>query len=239
MEGAEPPTEGYAQLYRRFDGIAVREQFGVNSCERLYGARAVWVLDPVFLLSAKEYEPLVEAAEKRKECEPPAEEAGKNGEPFIMAYLLNPTPEKRKACKKIQHLLGGIRIINVSENSPRERERNRHILEFDHVLGNIEVEDWVYYMSRAEFVVTDSFHGTCFSVIFQKRFLAFVNRQPGRFGVFDQFSGLPERIIRPEDMDSLQTRIEAYLKPIDYETVEKELEAARQESLEWLKRQLA
>ena len=192
----------------------------------------------------------MEAAEKRKNqllvqaadgkrAQPVAETAGREEDPFIMAYLLNPSPQKRAVCKEIQRLLGGIRIINVSENSPKEREKNRHILEFDHVLGNIEVEDWVYYMNKAEFVVTDSFHGTCFSVIFQKRFLAFVNRQPGRFQVFDQFSGLPERIIKAEDMGILMEKIESYLKPIDYETVEKELEAARQESLEWLKRQLA
>ena len=238
MEGAEPPTEGYAQLYRQFKGISVREQFGVESCRRLYGATAAWVLDPVFLLEAKEYEPLVKRAEemRRKKLLETAK-AGEE-EPFIMAYLLNPTPQKRRACKEIQRLLGGIPIINVSENSAREQEKNRHILEFDHVLGNIEVEDWVYYMNRAEFVVTDSFHGTCFSVIFQKRFLSFVNRQPGRFQVFDRFSGLSGRIIKPEDMDALLENMEAYVEQMDYSTVEKELEAARQESLGWLKKQL-
>ena len=227
MEGAEPPTEGYDELYRKFHGISVREQFGVESCRRLYGAQAVWVLDPVFLLSAGEYEPLLKAAGRQEE------------EPFIMAYLLNPTPQKREACKKIQRLLGGIKIINVSENSAREREKNRHILEFDHVLGNIEVEDWVCYMNRAEFVVTDSFHGTCFAVIFGKRFLSFVNRQPGRFQVFNRFSGLSRRIVGAQEGKGLAERMEAYLEEIDYETVERELEAARLESLTWLRQNLS
>lgn len=222
MEGAEPPKEEYASYYRRFDGISVREQFGVESCRSLYGAEAVWVLDPVFLLSEQEYEPLVRRAGV---CE---------HEPFIMAYLLNPTPEKRAACKKIQESLGGIKMINVSENSASERERNRHLLEFENVLGNIEVEDWVYYMKQAAFVVTDSFHGTCFSLIFKKPFLSFVNRQPGRFQVFERFTGISERIVKSIEL----SKVEKYLEEIDYGIVEKELNEAREASLSWLKKQL-
>lgn len=221
MEGAEAPEE-YASDYQRFQAISVREEFGVDICKKKYGVDAQWVLDPVFLLEGNDYDVLAEKSAVREE------------EPFIMAYLLNPTPEKREACKQIQKALGGIKIINVSENSKELRDWYRHILEFDHVQGDIEVEDWVYYMKNCKYVITDSFHGTCFAVIFQKNFLTFVNRQPDRFSVFKKFTGTSERIKKPGqtiDYDEV-------MKQLDYITIHQQLQEERAKSLEWLERAL-
>lgn len=217
MEGAEAPEE-YASDYQRFQAISVREEFGVDICRKKYGVDAQWVLDPVFLLESSDYDVLAEKSAVREE------------EPFIMAYLLNPTPEKREACKRIQKALGGIKIINVSENSKELRDWYRHILEFDHVLGDIEVEDWVYYMKNCKYVITDSFHGTCFAVIFQKNFLTFVNRQPDRFSVFKKFTGTSERIMKPgQEID-----YDEVIKDLDYEVITQQLQNERKKSLEWL-----
>lgn len=218
MEGAEPPEDKYADDYRRFSHISVREQFGVKLCNEKYGVNAEWVLDPVFLLEEQDYDKLVVNSQVKEE------------EPFIMAYILNPTKEKREACKKIQELLGGIKIINISENSPQKRDENRHILEFDNVLGDIEVEDWVYYMKNCRFVITDSFHGTCFAVIFRKQYLTFINRQPGRFQVFEKFTGTADRICQHVDVEA----IDQYLEDMDYETIHKEVERERVRCLQWL-----
>lgn len=218
MEGAEPPAEEYAEDYRKFDCISVREQFGVKLCREKYDVEAEWVLDPVFLLEEKDYDVLVENAKVREE------------EPFIMAYLLNPTTEKREVCKKIRDMLGGIKIINVSENSSQKRDEYRHVLEFDNVMGDIEVEDWIYYMKNCRYVITDSFHGTCFAVIFKKQYLTFINRQPGRFQVFDKFTGTCDRICQHVDLEDM----ERYLKDIDYEVIHEELAKERERCLKWL-----
>lgn len=222
MEGAEPPAEEYAEDYRRFNHISVREQFGIELCREKYGVDAEWVLDPVFLLEEKDYEKLEANAKVKEE------------EPFIMAYLLNPTKEKREACKKIQEMLGGIKIINVSENSSQKRDEYRHILEFDNVMGDIEVEDWIYYMKNCQFVITDSFHGTCFAVIFKKRYMTFINRQPGRFQVFGKFTGTSDRISARVEMNSLSR----YLEEMDYDTIHKELAQERERCLKWLENTL-
>ena len=221
MVGAEPPAEEYAALYQRFDKISVREGFGVDLCREKYGVEAVQVLDPVFLLDGQDYEVLARNARVREE------------EPFIMAYILNPTSEKRRICKEIQKLLGGIKIVNVSENSPDGRDLYRHILEFDNVKGDIEVEDWVYYMKNCRFVITDSFHGTCFSVIFEKRFVTFVNRQPDRFSIFQELTGIGQRIL--EQLDQVRSEdLEKYLEEPDYDTIRAELVVKKQYSLDWL-----
>lgn len=218
MEGAEPPAEDYAKYYQRFEHVSVREQFGVKLCREKYDVEAEWVLDPVFLLEEQDYAKLVENVQVHEE------------EPFIMAYILNPTKEKREVCKKIQALLGGIKIVNVSENSPQKRDENRHVLEFDNVMGDIEVEDWIYYMKNCQFVITDSFHGTCFAVIFKKRYITFINRQPGRFQVFEKFTGTSQRISQHVDVNS----ISQYLEDMDYDTIHKELAQERERCLKWL-----
>lgn len=223
--GAEPSGEEYAQLYRRFDRISVREGFGVDLCREKYGVEATQVLDPVFLLDSEDYEALVRNAKVREE------------EPFIMAYLLNPTPEKRRICKELQKLLDGIKIVNVLGTSPAKRDLYRHILEFDNVKSDLEVADWVYYMKNCQFVITDSFHGTCFSVIFEKRFLTFVNRQPDRFSIFRQLTGAGERIL--EELDQIKTEdMEKYVEELDYDTIRSELVAEKERSLMWLEEAL-
>ena len=117
-----------------------------------------------------------------------------------------------------------------AENSKELRDWYRHILEFDHVQGDIEVEDWVYYMKNCKYVITDSFHGTCFAVIFQKNFLTFVNRQPDRFSVFKKFTGTSERIMEPgQEID-----YDEALKDLDYKIINQQLQNERKKSLEWL-----
>lgn len=217
--GAEGPTNEYKKAYKRLNAISVREQFGVESCRSLYDVEASWVLDPVFLLEAEEYDILAEKSAIKEE------------EAYLLCYLLNPSPEKVKACRRIQNLLGNIKLIHISENSDRDRERNRHLFDFENVMGNIEVEDWIYYFKNAAFVITDSFHGTCFSVIFEKRFISFVNRQRDRFLVFDHFSYLSERIITENEINS----IDGYVEDIDYKKVKREIDVERTRSLQWLK----
>lgn len=50
-------------------------------------------------------------------------------------------------------------------------------------------------MSNAEFITTDSFHGTCFATIFEKRFVSIKNRGKERFDIFSGISGLAGRIL--------------------------------------------
>ena len=88
MKGAEPSAEGYTELYRRFDRIGVREKFGVEVCRETYGVEADWVLDPVFLPEREAYDAV--AAESERDL----------AEPFILAYILNPTAEKRQSSRR-------------------------------------------------------------------------------------------------------------------------------------------
>ena len=47
------------------------------------------------------------------------------------------------------------------------------------ICEQISVEDWLSYIKYADYVITDSFHGCVFSIIFERQFIAFGNKSGG------------------------------------------------------------
>lgn len=106
----------------------------------------------------------------------------------------------------------------------------RNVLKFENVKVELAVEEWLAYLHGAQYIVTDSFHGTCFALIFQKPFVSFVNREPGRFEFFHKVPGVGERILEIVGEEGLQV----FDKPLAYAVVERYLTAERERSLAWL-----
>lgn len=216
-KGLEPPAAEYGADYRSFDAISVREESGVDSCYTHYGIQAVQVLDPVFLLRTDEYKALMP--------ERPPEE-----EPYILAYLLDATREKRVYCESLQKKTGGLKIVYIISNAPWYRERWRHVLGFENVKIELSLGDWLAYFHGAQYIITDSFHGTCFSVIFHKQFVSFVHAAADRFDLFKKLPGVADRVLETVSEEGLQ----AFDKPLNYTDVERYLAVERQRSLAWL-----
>ncbi len=222
-KGAEPPAEGYAKYFQRFSSIGVREKFGVDVCRDLYGVQAEHVLDPVFLLDAPDYEKL--AAESRLEI----------NEPFILAYILNPNEDKRRACLRVQEQLGGdIRIISICEPAPASIDICRHGLDFAWVQSRPTIEDFLYLYKNCRYVITDSFHGTCFSLIFEKKFMSFVNRQPDRFSVFELFGDADAHIGKA----LTEPFFKACMQSPDFDRIRADIRREQEHSRTWLENAL-
>lgn len=222
QKGLEPHTEEDRRLYRRFQHISVREAFGVESCRELYGMTAEQVVDPVFLLTDREYDDLI------RQWNPGI--LDEEEEPYIVAYLLSPTVEKRKFCERLQAQLNGMKIVYIIDNAMEVRDWGRHVLNFENVRVDLDVEEWLCYLRKADYVVTDSFHGTCFSIIFHKTFLSIVNRQTDRFQFFENLPGIAERILQKTDVAMTDTMFEE----INYDVVDEKLERERERSQRWL-----
>ena len=105
--------------------------------------------------------------------------------------------------------------------------------------GNVEVKkevdlyEWLWYYSHAESVVTDSFHGTIFSIIFEKPFLTMSNAKRGatRFVSLLTPIGLMDRLFEGSKAIGENQQI---LDELDYTEVNKALDAIREESYAWL-----
>ncbi len=216
-----------AGYMRRFNAIAVREADGVRICRDMYGVEVQRVLNPVFLVDPEEvYKPLIEQSQRNET------------EPFIAAYTLDPSPEVRDALLHISEKLGGMKIINLLDGSLWRFDENRRNLGLDNCVENLQVEDWLYYLSHAEYIVTDSCHGVCFSLIFKKNFMAIGNVDRG-FSRFRSLGNIFECNNRIVNEPSEIINNEVIQQPVNYARVDEIMAHERQRSLEWLKNALS
>ncbi len=98
---------------------------------------------------------------------------------------------------------------------------------------NLELEDWLYYIANAELVLTDSYHGLCFSLIFRKQFICIANilRGLSRFTTLLETTKLEQYMF----FDPLRAEeSEIWLKKINYEEVWGRLEVEIVRSKAWL-----
>ena len=98
------------------------------------------------------------------------------------------------------------------------------------------VEDWLDSIRKASFVVTDSFHGMCFAILFHRPFavLASYGEMRSRMDEILGLLGLQERIIRPDENAGL----DVLLKPIDWKDVDAVIEREKERALAWLQEKL-
>lgn len=99
----------------------------------------------------------------------------------------------------------------------------------------LEIEEWIANIANSEYVVTDSFHGCVFSIIFRKPFVAIANRDRGldRFLSLLKDCGLEDRLVF--GYNDFSTKKTEMLAGIDYDEVYRRLDKLRDDSLKFLK----
>lgn len=213
-----------SKYLQQFTAISVREKDGVDICRDIFGVHAVQTLDPVFICDPSAYEKAIADAEVSETA------------PYVLAYILNPTQEKREALLQVSKELGlPLRVILDGQEN---HEKNRAEMDLgESVLGTIGVEDWLYYFKNAEFILTDSYHGMCFSLIFHKNFICFGNRLRGmsRFNTLLEITGLCHRMLLEPQRSYIH---ELLNETINYAEIDKHLSAEKQRSFMWLKNAL-
>lgn len=219
---AAPSDEIGRKFYPRFQAISVREEFGVELCQNRFGVDATWVIDPVFLLNKAEYDELL--------CKTPVLEK----EPYIAVYLLDPNVEKRKLCLRMQAELGGIKMINMTDANLRNQDLYFRILQYDNIRTGLSVEEWLSYIRNAAYVITDSFHGTCFSLIFEKKFATVKHRESSRFNTFTFIPEIADRILdKGADYNTKELA-----RDIDYEAVNARLNTEIEKSKQFIREKI-
>lgn len=100
------------------------------------------------------------------------------------------------------------------------------------------IQDWLYYIKNAEYVITDSYHGTCFSIIFGKQFIVPINNYRGneRFESLLSLLDLNERFFTSKkNTDNLLLMIN---NPINYNKVYTLLNKEVLRSIKWIEKVL-
>ena len=207
----------YRKKLSNFSFLSCREQDGAQLLSRITQKEVKCVLDPTLLLSAKEWG-------KYCEFEIPKE-------PYILVYFLGEKSEHRRAVEKIQKLTNW-KIISLPA-AYLEMENN----DYKKVWGG--PKEFLSLIRGAALICTDSFHGTMFSINFQRNFFSFCKSSDSEessensrlYSALNIF-GLSNRIIH--NMDNLTAEDIS----IDYKNVIPILEEQRRDSIEYLENML-
>lgn len=152
-------TKKCKELISDFSFVSTREKSGVDLCKKYLNTEAQEVADPTLLLEVNDY---------LEVCKDIPIEKSK----YIAAYILDMTQEKKDVLERIaKEKKLSIKIFPTKNKS------------------SLSIPEWISMFRDATYVVTDSFHGTVFSIIFKKEFHCFLNKYRGNA----RFQSLLER----------------------------------------------
>lgn len=204
----EDDSEEISKLLKDFTAISTRELSGVDICKNTFGyENAKHVLDPTMLMNKEFY--INDIILKYDILN-----IIKGG---LVTYILDEEQEKEK-------------LINFVKESV-DIKSVQHLKGFNSSKITYSVPEWLASFAYADFVVTDSFHGMVFSIIFEKDFVVIGNHDRGldRFTSLLALLGLVGRMVfSAEDLKYKK------LDDIDYTSVNKILEENKKSSLEFL-----
>lgn len=205
-------------LLNRFNAISVRENYAIDICKKEFGINVPCVCDPVFLCDVKEYEKLADESGLEKK------------EKFLLNYILDPNDEKRNLILNISKKLD-LNYVNITDMDNWQRKTME--LNLKNTKSNISIEEWLFYYKNADFIITDSFHGTCFAIIFRKPFISLANHGRGsnRFKSLLYDFGLMDRLVNNvSDIEKMPQLFE----PINYDIAFEKISNKISKSYSWL-----
>ena len=103
------------------------------------------------------------------------------------------------------------------------------------ITTGVSEEAWLAYFINAEYVVTDSFHGMCFAILFHKPFIAIVNGNRGatRFYSLLKLLGLLDYLAK--DMSEAEEKLNLLEEMMDWDHIDSLLAKEKERCIEWLK----
>ncbi len=217
-----PPNEKVKikSLLSQFDYISVRECDAIDICKKNYDLDVVQILDPVFLIDKCEYLDLFKTSKIVR----------KN---YILAYILDPTPEKRELLLHLKNKLK-IDLIIILDGKSQLFNKNKELMGIDTVVSDVDVCSWIEYIANCDYVITDSCHGVSFALIFEKQFIAVANEKRGLSRFFSLSNTFPisNNIIWDEN-EIILSKIPEF--NIDYSKIKLILKKEKQHSLSWIR----
>ncbi|MCC8016928.1 MAG: polysaccharide pyruvyl transferase family protein [Clostridiales bacterium] len=198
----------YKAGIKAFSAISVREKQAVSLVEQFDGCKAHLVLDPTLLLTKEQWNKIEVCPDIQK--------------PFAVKYFLGDEDENCDAV--IQSLLPGIEIIDVKKFSANRRHR-------------VGPAEFLGLISNSKLICTDSFHGSIFSVLFERPLVIF-ERSDAEENMSSRISSLCEILdIENRRYYSKSFDIKKALNT-DYSSAKINIEKKKEESIRFLSKAL-
>lgn len=207
----------YKKWLNNIEYLGTRESDGVRLIKEITGRNASHVVDPTLLLNRKEWEQLAVPF--------------KHDYPYILFFVFKKNSYAEKLAFEIQKKTG-YKIIRVCKNEmPVEKD--------DKILNirNFGPSEFLGLYQNASFVITTSFHGSIFSMIFEKPFLTITpssKNNNSRQQSLMEMVGLEDRLLTEGNKFDFNL-----LDEIDYVPVRKKLNEKIKFSEEFLENALS
>ncbi|MFU2375350.1 polysaccharide pyruvyl transferase family protein [Phocaeicola plebeius] len=195
------------QWLNDFTHLSTRELAGSQQLESFLHRKVKVVLDPTLLIDKEEW------LKYSKKCT--------ITEKYVLVYYIDELDEVVSYARKIADYYGWkvALITNMAKKHPN----------VDIKIPHCGPAQFLWLFDKAEYIVTNSFHGTAFAINFNKDFISVIKRNsPQRAQTLLNNVGLPERLLTNiEDVDKLPSHI-------NYDEPNKKLNELRQDSISYL-----
>lgn len=151
----------YAENLSRYDSISVREESGVEIVKKLTGKDASVVCDPTLLLKAAEWDKIAEESDMNINF--------KYILVYPLTYMYNPYPLIYDIVSMVQKELGYKAVYLEGRKEDAFRPNSK-------LIKSAGPADFVYLVKHAEFIITTSFHGAVFSMLYNKPMFGLVDK---------------------------------------------------------------
>ena len=215
--GSEEDRMEISKLLKKFNKISVREETGVEICKNTFGVDAEPVLDPTLLHTKDFYEQTLL----------------KNYEPYnsgkVVSYILGKNKKKQ--------------VVEIAEWAKSIGKKHNELFwtAIDHpaLIGKSERHithvtptEWMNEIRNAEYVITNSFHATVFSILFHKQFVVLTHKGGGQNRLETLFNSLG---IKGRTATSVDEAKKIINNRIDYTAVAQKHAEAMSKSITYLK----
>lgn len=172
----EEQEKKFLKYIKKFDYVSVREKSLYDYIRSVSDIPVAHVIDPVMLHERDFYEKIMKRPKKK-------------GYVLVYNVMANPTDIVKLAVDFAKKR--GLDVIELSEYYENKRivKGVRYKVIYD-----IGIEEWLGYMHDAEYIFTNSFHASCFSILFEKQFFT-GKRAGGKITSLLELLGLSDRAI--------------------------------------------
>lgn len=213
--GSYQPSEEEMRMIGSFRSVSLREKNACSVISRQLGRAVHADLDPTLLLDREQWEKVVAKRQMKK--------------PYVFIYSVYPQYRMVKYAKKLAKEKG-LEIVHL-HNRVKKAIREDGV----HLLFDCSPEQFLSWIRHADYVLSNSFHGTVFSILFERQFLSELETRVGynnRVWELLRMLGLERRILDrvPGINDGVSPE-----ESIDWKSVEEKLIRNRAVSEEYLR----
>lgn len=217
----EKYKDDYKKFLNRINCLSTREESGVKLAEQLSDNKATLVCDPTLLLNKEEWmdiqkeEPIIK-------------------EKYILCYFLGKNIEHRKFAERLKEKTG-CKIVSLNHADEYVKYSDKFC---DYAPYDIGPAEWINLIRNAEYVCTDSFHGTVFSLINNTKFFTFerYNNKNSKVSTNSRIYSLLGIVDLKERILSGTENVDDVIKmQINFDNVNEKLDKFRESSKEFLK----